>query len=312
MRRWAPHPPLWAWLLAESVADGDGGFYLGWISIEEIWLVGPLTDGIKRGRAEHGIGRRDDLKLFDLSVLTNDCVENNLAVQLCTLGRVRIHRLYKFVAIACHVASADLDRGHGVGLSVGLDAGVEVGLVGFDHYVRDDFDDRVRIGCVGHVDFDGGSGLTDGWAWEVEGDLGWGGAGWGWADLDVGRPDVGWGKIELDYFGWADAGWGRIELDCGWAEVGWGEIELDCRWRGGGLLCDYLLAEGEGGGAGAADECDAEGGGDEARCSSQLDGSLGQVHNSPLEIFEGVGIEDSDGVSGGGCVGACGELGGET
>ena len=81
--------------------------------------------------------------------------------------------------------------------------------------------------------------------------------------------------------------------------------------RGGGLGRDYLLAEGEGGGAGCSDEGDGEGGGDEAGGASEFDGAAGQVHDSPLEVREGVGIEDADGVGSGCGVGLSSELGGE-
>ena len=174
------------------------------------------------------------------------------------------------------VDEAEALAGDDAGADVG--SGTGIGLDGFDGAALgcagggEDFDDGVGAVRVGDVDFEGLRVSAVGGAWDAQDEaLGGGGGGGG--------------------------------LRWRWGGLGFG---LGLRWGRG-----YLLAEGEGGGAGAADEDEAQGGGDEAGGASELDGTVGQVHDSPLEILEGVGIEDSDGVGGGG-VRALRKLRGET
>ena len=308
MRRWATSSSAMAGSIrGEGEGYGDGGLYGDWISIEEIRFVGPLLDRIQGGPGEFGWAG-EDFEVFDDAILADDGVENNATLNPGSLGIGRIDGFHKFVAIACDVAGVNLDRGYGVGLGMGLGGG----LGSLDYSRRDDLYDSVGVGCVGDIDLEGRFGLTRCGMRNAYDDGGRADAGGSGRDIDVRRPGADLVGDNL-YVRRPGIAWGTADLDVGRPDVTWGSADVD-RGRGRSLClrCGHLLAEGESRGAGPADECDGEHAKGEAGSGAQLRGLVGQVHNSPLEILEGVGIEDSDGVRCGGGVWVRGELGRET
>ena len=126
-----PHSLRRRWLLIEGVVDGDGGFNLGRVSIEEIGLVGPLPNSLNCWIVEHGVRRRVGPEGLHFAVLADDCVENDRTVHLRLLGHFWIDRRYEGYAIARHQAAADMCRFAGFHLVFSLNA-------------RDMFDARVE------------------------------------------------------------------------------------------------------------------------------------------------------------------------